>query len=96
MKRSVTDYPLAGKRVFCRVDFNEPVLRGEVANDARIRATLPTINYLLEKECAVILASHLGRPEGQIVETMRMEPIARRLQELLGRPVRKMDDCVGS
>ena len=95
MKRSVTDYPLAGKRVFCRVDFNEAVVRGEVANDARIRAALPTINYLLEKECAVILASHLGRPEGQIVETMRMEPIARRLQELLGRPVRKMDDCVG-
>lgn len=95
MKRSVTEYPLAGKRVFCRVDFNEPVVRGEVADDMRIRAALPTINYLLEQDCPIILASHLGRPQGQVIEAMRLEPIARRLQELMGRKIRKMDDCVG-
>ncbi len=95
MKRSVTEYPLAGKRVFCRVDFNEPIVRGEVADDMRIRATLPTINYLLEQDCSVILASHLDRPQGKVVEGSRLEPVARRLQELTGRRVRKMDDCVG-
>lgn len=95
MKRSITEYPLAGKRVFCRVDFNEPIARGEVADDMRIRAALPTLNYLLEQDCSVILASHLGRPQGKVVEEMRLDPVARRLQELTGRKVRKMDDCVG-
>jgi phosphoglycerate kinase len=96
MKRSLTDYPLAGKRVFVRVDFNVPLADGRVADDTRIRAALPTITALLDQECAVVLASHLGRPKGQVVDGLRMAPVAARLSELLGRPVATADDCVGS
>ena len=95
MKRSVRDYPVAGKRVFVRVDFNVPVKDGRVSDDTRIRAALPTITYLLDQGCAVVLASHLGRPKGQVVEDLRMAPVAARLAELLGRPVQTTDDCVG-
>ena len=95
MKRSVRDYPVAGKRVFVRVDFNVPVKDGRVADDTRIRAALPTIAYLLDQGCAVVLASHLGRPKGQVVEELRMAPVAACLSELLGRPVKTVTDCVG-
>ncbi len=95
MKRSLTDYPLAGKRVFVRVDFNVPLDGGRVIDDTRIRAALPTITYLLDHGCSVVLASHLGRPKGQIVDSLRMAPVAARLGELLGRPVKTTDDCVG-
>ncbi len=95
MKRSLTDYPLAGKRVLVRVDFNVPLEDGRVADDTRIRAALPTITYLLDQGCAVVLASHLGRPKGQVVDGLRMAPVAARLSELLGRPVATADDCVG-
>lgn len=95
MKRPLTDYPLAGKRVLVRVDFNVPLEEGRVADDTRIRAALPTIDYLLEQGCSVVLASHLGRPKGQVVADLRMAPVAARLGELLGRPVATVADCVG-
>jgi len=95
MKRSLTEYPLAGKRVLVRVDFNVPLEGGRVADDTRIRAALPTIAYLLDQGCSVVLASHLGRPKGQVVDDLRMAPVAARLAELLGRPVATADDCVG-
>ncbi len=95
MKRSLTDYPLAGKRVLVRVDFNVPLEGGRVVDDTRIRAALPTITYLLDQGCSVVLASHLGRPKGQIVDDLRMAPVAVRLAELLGRPVKTAADCVG-
>jgi phosphoglycerate kinase len=94
-KRAVTDYPIDGRRVFLRVDFNVPLAGGEVADDTRIRAALPTIRYLGERGCRVVLASHLGRPKGQVVPELRLEPVARRLSELVGRPVARADDCVG-
>ncbi len=96
MKRSLTDYPLAGKRVLVRVDFNVPLKTGEVVDDTRIRAALPTISYLLDQGCPVVLMSHLGRPKGVAVDELRMAPVAARLSELLGRPVATVDDCVGS
>ena len=95
MKRSLSDYPVAGKRVLVRVDFNVPLKDGLVADDTRIRAALPTIQELLDQGCSVVLASHLGRPKGQVVEELRMKPVAVRLTELLGRPVATVDDCVG-
>ncbi len=95
MKRSLTDYPLAGKRALVRVDFNVPLEDGRVVDDTRIRAALPTITYLLDQGCSVVLMSHLGRPKGQVVDGLRMAPVAARLSELLGRPVVTADDCVG-
>jgi triosephosphate isomerase len=95
MKRSLTDYPLAGKRVLVRVDFNVPLEGGRVVDDTRIRAALPTVAYLLDQGCSVVLMSHLGRPKGQVVEALRLAPVAARLAELLGRPVATTDDCVG-
>jgi 3-phosphoglycerate kinase len=95
MKRSLLDYPVAGKRVLVRVDFNVPLEGGRVVDDTRIRAALPTIQYLLDQGCALVLASHLGRPKGQVVDGLRMAPVAARLAELLGRPVATAEDCVG-
>ena len=95
MKRSLTDYPVAGKRVLVRVDFNVPLEGGRVVDDTRIRAALPTIQYLLDQGCSIVLMSHLGRPKGQVVDDLRMAPVAARLAELLGRPVATTDDCVG-
>jgi len=95
-KKSVRDVDVAGKRVFVRVDFNVPVENGVITDDTRIVETLPTIRYLVERGAKVILASHMGRPKGQIVEELRLNLQAQRLSELLGgKPVAKVDDSIG-
>jgi len=95
-KKSVRDVAeLAGKRVFVRVDFNVPLENGVITDDKRIRETLPTINYLIEKGAKVILASHLGRPNGEVVEELRHTASAARLSELLGKPVAKANEAIG-
>jgi phosphoglycerate kinase len=94
-KKTIRDIAVKGKRVLVRVDFNVPLEGGVVADDTRIVAALPTINYLLEKGAALILCSHLGRPKGKVVPELMMDPVAARLSELLGRPVQKMDACTG-
>lgn len=94
-KKSVKDIDVKGKRVFCRVDFNVPMKDGQVTDETRIRAALPTIQYLSEQGAKVILASHLGRPKGQAVEELRLTPVAKRLSELLGKDVKKTEEAYG-
>ncbi|KIL38843.1 phosphoglycerate kinase [Gordoniibacillus kamchatkensis] len=94
-KKSVKDIDVAGKKTFVRVDFNVPLENGAITDDTRIRETLPTIRYLIEKGAKVILASHLGRPKGEFVDELRLTPVAARLSELLGKPVAKADEAVG-
>ena len=95
-KKTIRDIQVAGKRVLVRVDFNVPLdAEGHITDDTRIKAALPTIRYLLDQGAAVILMSHLGRPNGQVVDSMRLTPVAQRLSELLGRPVQMAPDCVG-
>lgn len=94
-KLSIKDVDLQSQRVFIRVDFNVPIKDGQVEDDTRIRATIPTIKYAIEHGARVILASHLGRPKGQRVEKYSLRPVAEHLAKLLGRPVEFADDCVG-
>ena len=94
-KQTIQDVNVQGKKVFVRVDFNVPMKDGVITNDTRVRATLPTLNYLLEQGAAVILGSHLGRPKGQRVPEFTLAPVAVRLGELLGREVKLAPDCVG-
>jgi phosphoglycerate kinase len=96
-KLSVRDLDLKSKRVFIRVDFNVPLAPGgqEITSDKRIKASLPTIQYALDHGAGVILASHLGRPKGKPNPEMSLKPVARRLGQLLGRPVKMASDCIG-
>jgi phosphoglycerate kinase len=96
-KLSIRDLDLTNKIVFIRVDFNVPLTNGgrEISSDKRIRASLPTIQYALEHGAGVVLASHLGRPKGKPNPEMSLAPVAARLGELLGRPVKLAPDCVG-
>ena len=87
---------LEGKRVLVRVDFNVPLNEElEITNDIRIKAALPTIKYLMSHKAKVVLMSHLGRPKGEVIEKLRLDPVARRLSELLGKKVKKLNDCIG-
>jgi phosphoglycerate kinase len=95
-KKTVRDEDVAGKRVLVRVDFNVPMDRnGEIEDDTRIRACLPTVMYLIDHKARVILCSHLGRPHGQVDEHLRLEPVARRLSEIVHRPVKTLPEAIG-
>lgn len=95
-KKTVRDVDVQGKRVLVRVDFNVPLdQKGQVTDDTRIVAALPTILYLVENKARVILMSHLGRPKGQVDQKYRLAPVARRLKELLPVPVHHVEDCIG-
>jgi phosphoglycerate kinase len=95
--KTIRDLALAGKRVFIRVDFNVPQDKatGAITNNQRIVAALPTIKYALEKGASVVLASHLGRPDGKVIAKFSLKPIAAELAKLLGKPVAFAEDCVG-
>ena len=98
-KRTLSQLDVAGKTVLVRVDFNVPIEQGveAIANyDQRLRATLPTIQYLLERQCRIVLCSHLGRPRGNVDEGLRLKPVGDRLAVLLGRPVASLRDCIGA
>jgi phosphoglycerate kinase len=96
-KLTIRDLDLKAKKILMRVDFNVPLdEKLNITDDTRIKATLPTIKYALEKGAGkVILMSHLGRPDGKVVESLRLTPVAKRLEELLGEKVKKLDECIG-
>jgi phosphoglycerate kinase len=94
-KKSVKDIDVKGKRVLVRVDFNVPIKEGKIKDDTRIRAALPTIQYLIEQGAALILCSHLGRPKDQPEPEFSMKPVAEYLGKLLGKPVAFAEDCIG-
>ena len=97
LKKTVEDIEVKGRRVLLRADFNVPlnINTGAISDDSRIRASLPTIKYLIDHKAKIILCSHLGRPGGKVVESLRMAPIAQRLSQLIGLPVSTASDCIG-
>ncbi|MFP4661293.1 MAG: phosphoglycerate kinase [Halanaerobiales bacterium] len=95
VKKTLKDVDFKGKNTLVRVDFNVPLENGNITDDNRIQAALPTINYLIEEGARVILMSHLGRPKGKVVEELRLDPVAERLADLIGKEVSKVDDCIG-
>ncbi|MFA5054829.1 MAG: phosphoglycerate kinase [Dehalococcoidia bacterium] len=96
-KKTVRDVDVAGKRVLVRVDLNVPQdeKTGAISDDTRIKAVVPTISYLVDRKARVILCSHLGRPKGKTVDALRLAPIAKRLSEILGKPIATTRDCIG-
>src|SRR6266567_3671807 len=95
-KKTICDIDLSGKRVLVRVDFNVPLdSQQHITDDTRIRAALPTIRYILDRGTSVILMSHLGRPDGKVVDTLSLAPVAQHLSELLGKTVEMAKDCIG-
>ncbi|HBZ10827.1 MAG TPA: phosphoglycerate kinase [Bacillus bacterium] len=94
-KKSIRDLDVKGKKIFCRVDFNVPMNDGTIADDTRIRAALPTIRHLSEHGAMIILASHMGRPKGKVVEELRLAPVAKKLEDLLGKEVRYSEEVIG-
>ncbi len=95
-KRTLEDLPVQGKKVLLRVDYNVPLNdQGTITDDTRIRETLPTLHYLLEKGASLILCAHLGRPKGQPTPKYSLKPVAKRLEELLKKPVQMAPDCIG-
>ncbi|UUV23678.1 MULTISPECIES: phosphoglycerate kinase [Lysinibacillus] len=94
-KKTMRDIDVKGQRVFVRVDFNVPMADGAITDETRIRAAIPTIEYLVEQGAKVILASHLGRPKGEVKEDMRLTAVGIRLAELMGKPVTKLDESIG-
>ena len=95
VKKTMKDINVKGKRVFVRVDFNVPMEEGRITDETRIRAAIPTIEYLVEQGAKVILASHLGRPKGEVNEDMRLTAVGARLSELMEQPVKKLDESIG-
>ncbi|MEJ7901640.1 MAG: phosphoglycerate kinase, partial [Thermomicrobiales bacterium] len=94
-RRSITDADVRGQRVLCRVDFNVPIRHGTIDDDSRIRAAVPTIEWLVENGAKVILCSHLGRPKGKLVDDLRLQPVGDRLAELIDRPVVSLAETTG-
>ncbi|WP_370042625.1 phosphoglycerate kinase [Lysinibacillus sp. RC79] len=94
-KKTMKDIDVKGKGVFVRVDFNVPMADGAITDETRIRAAIPTIEYLVEQGAKVILTSHLGRPKGEVKEDMRLTAVGVRLAELMGKPVTKLDESIG-
>lgn len=94
-KLTVRDFDPRGKRVLMRVDFNVPIEDGRVRDDSRIRASLPTIAYLLEHGASIVLMSHLGRPKGKVTDSLRLRPVAQHLSALIRRPVPATGDAIG-
>ncbi|MFW5971965.1 MAG: phosphoglycerate kinase [Bacillota bacterium] len=95
VKKTLKDFDFKGKNALVRVDFNVPLENGNITDDTRIQAALPTIKYLIEEDAKVILMSHLGRPKGKVDESLRLDPIAERLADLIGKEVSKVDNCIG-
>ena len=95
-KLTIAQLELAQRRVFVRADLNAPLDHGVVTDDTRLRTIVPTIQYALKAGAAVVLASHLGRPQGKVAPQFSLRPIAERLEALLGQPVELAPDCVGA
>lgn len=94
--KTLKDFDFKKKRVLVRCDFNVPLSeKGDILDDFRIKKTIPTIKYLLQKDAKIILMSHLGRPEGKVVDELRLDPVARTLSQLLNKPIKKLNDCLG-
>src|SRR5690625_945144 len=94
-KKTLHDLTVEGKRVFCRVDFNVPMENGHITDDTRIQAALPTIHYLMDHGARIILATHLGRPKGEVVEELRLDAVAKRLSDYIKKEVVKTNNVYG-